>query len=176
VKIQSYEDDMKCPACGPYPDTVIWDGVTLAYGRKHILSSLQPPTFSHQDAKNRSSRYFSKQQLIPTPDVRKLLRKVIVGCSCGQMAKLSGGLDDMCDGDDLDDDEIVDQDSVDPNNGKMTQELLSRVNAIPELLVVLTKINKDLGNMFGNYFGLDKLLARPDVPREYRRLFIQVSV
>ncbi|KAF6757723.1 hypothetical protein DFP72DRAFT_758512, partial [Ephemerocybe angulata] len=45
---QAFTDDMHCPhaGCGDYPDTVIFDGITLAFGRKHISGSLNPPTTS----------------------------------------------------------------------------------------------------------------------------------
>lgn len=44
VRLQVYESDMRCPTCGPTPDHVIWDGMTLAFYKKNRTSTLQPPT------------------------------------------------------------------------------------------------------------------------------------
>ncbi|KAJ6567485.1 hypothetical protein B0H10DRAFT_1758273, partial [Mycena sp. CBHHK59/15] len=43
-KLQILAGDMQCPDCGTHPDDTIWDGVTLAFSRKHLLASLCPPT------------------------------------------------------------------------------------------------------------------------------------
>ena len=32
VSLQAFDDDMRCRRCGTCPDTVIWDGITLAFG------------------------------------------------------------------------------------------------------------------------------------------------
>jgi hypothetical protein len=50
AKLQHLQDDMKCNECGDYPETIIWDGVTLAFGRKHLRSSLEPPTVIGNDS------------------------------------------------------------------------------------------------------------------------------
>jgi hypothetical protein len=50
VLIQSFEKDMSCTLCGPHPKTVIWDGVTLAFDKKHITPTLRPPTTTSIDS------------------------------------------------------------------------------------------------------------------------------
>ncbi|KAJ7211778.1 hypothetical protein B0H12DRAFT_1033424, partial [Mycena haematopus] len=42
VKLQHLEGSMMCPRCGPSPENTIWDGVTLAFNRKHLLPTLDP--------------------------------------------------------------------------------------------------------------------------------------
>ncbi|KAJ3567221.1 hypothetical protein NP233_g6511 [Leucocoprinus birnbaumii] len=32
ARLQEYENDFQCPRCGPFPENVIWDGVSLAFG------------------------------------------------------------------------------------------------------------------------------------------------
>ncbi|TFK57946.1 hypothetical protein BDN72DRAFT_752988, partial [Pluteus cervinus] len=36
VNLQIVNGDMTCPICGPNPRDTIWDGVTLAFSRKHL--------------------------------------------------------------------------------------------------------------------------------------------
>ncbi|KAF8877541.1 hypothetical protein BD779DRAFT_1475196 [Infundibulicybe gibba] len=66
VKLQYLGNDMICPRCGPCPETTIWDGVTLAFNRKHLLPTLEPPTTLHERAISRDKTcYHPGQQLIP---------------------------------------------------------------------------------------------------------------
>ncbi|KAH6905379.1 hypothetical protein BKA70DRAFT_1504505 [Coprinopsis sp. MPI-PUGE-AT-0042] len=78
VSLQRFDNDMSCMHCGPSPQTVIWDGITLAYSRKHVLDSLQPPTASSGLSMVReNTRYVTHQQLIPDALLRKHIRKVL---------------------------------------------------------------------------------------------------
>jgi hypothetical protein len=70
-------DDMICPRCGPTPDTVIWDGITLAYSKKRILDTIYPPTSKHHDAISRDQRYPKHQCLIEDSRLRKLLSSIM---------------------------------------------------------------------------------------------------
>ncbi|KAJ7225309.1 hypothetical protein GGX14DRAFT_348979, partial [Mycena pura] len=65
VKLQYLEGSMMCPRCGPSPENTIWDGVTLAFNRKHLLPTLEPPTtMQSESVKRTTTRYFPKQQLL----------------------------------------------------------------------------------------------------------------
>ncbi|KAH6917652.1 hypothetical protein BKA70DRAFT_1487785 [Coprinopsis sp. MPI-PUGE-AT-0042] len=78
VSIQEFNNDMSCYRCGLSPRTVIWDGITLAYSRKHVLSSLRPPTLTSDLSTIRgNTRYVSNQQLIPDAALRKQIRKAL---------------------------------------------------------------------------------------------------
>ncbi|KAJ7829970.1 hypothetical protein B0H14DRAFT_3088025 [Mycena olivaceomarginata] len=55
VKLQYLDGSMQCPRCGPSPDNTIWDGVTLAFNRKHLLPSLGPPTMPQPESIERST-------------------------------------------------------------------------------------------------------------------------
>ncbi|TFK62329.1 hypothetical protein BDN72DRAFT_733318, partial [Pluteus cervinus] len=57
VNIQRLDGDMVCPQCGPTPSDTIWDGVTLAFNRKHLLSNLAPPTQIQGDAPAHTRKY-----------------------------------------------------------------------------------------------------------------------
>ncbi|KAJ7852089.1 hypothetical protein B0H14DRAFT_2282990, partial [Mycena olivaceomarginata] len=65
VKLQYLEGSMMCPRCGPSPENTIWDGVTLAFNRKHLLPTLEPPTVMQPKSVERTTtRYISNQQLV----------------------------------------------------------------------------------------------------------------
>ncbi|EAU92388.2 hypothetical protein CC1G_00607 [Coprinopsis cinerea okayama7 len=84
VSLQGWENDMACKRCGPSPETVIWDGITVAFGRKHVTSSLRPPTVTSESSLVRKNvKYFPKQQLIGDPHLRKLIRVVLKGPGLG---------------------------------------------------------------------------------------------
>jgi len=73
-------EDMVCPICGPTPKVTIWDGVTLAFGRRHVLPTLHPPTTIVKNAPQRSNtRYPIKPQHLQDKDLRKNLRFVLNG-------------------------------------------------------------------------------------------------
>ncbi|TFK60868.1 hypothetical protein BDN72DRAFT_739206, partial [Pluteus cervinus] len=65
VNLQIRDGDMTCPSCGPSPSTTIWDGVTLSFSRKHLQSSIRPPTTTDDNSPAHNRKYVSHQQLIP---------------------------------------------------------------------------------------------------------------
>ena len=72
---------MTCTICGPNPEEVIWDGVTVAFNKKELRSSLEPPTTTSTDSPIRNSiRYQPAQQLIPEHETRKLILTVLKSC------------------------------------------------------------------------------------------------
>ena len=75
--LQCLDGDMRCPSCGPSPDNVIWDGVSLSFHRKHVLSSLRPPTTIHPTSPIRESQYRT-QTLIISGDLRRTMRNIIL--------------------------------------------------------------------------------------------------
>ncbi|KAF5389205.1 hypothetical protein D9757_003382 [Collybiopsis confluens] len=74
VRLIRFESDKTCPSCGDNPDNVIWDGVSISFGRKHVSSELQPPTVIHKDAPERSSRPVSKPEWLQDIKMRRLIR------------------------------------------------------------------------------------------------------
>ncbi|KAK1222325.1 hypothetical protein PQX77_014832 [Marasmius sp. AFHP31] len=76
VSLQDFSRDMICPKCGPEPETLIWDGVTLGFGRKHLLDSLKPPTHTYPSAPTRQRRYPIKPQLVPDTTREPIRRHV----------------------------------------------------------------------------------------------------
>ncbi|KAK7043833.1 hypothetical protein VNI00_007997 [Paramarasmius palmivorus] len=77
VSVQDLENDLKCPQCGDTPENVIFDGITLGFGRKHVTESLHPPTIVDSDALQRRRRYLPNPQWIIWSE--KGFRKIFVG-------------------------------------------------------------------------------------------------
>jgi hypothetical protein len=74
-----FDGDMQCPECGPYPEQTIWDGTALSLNQKNVLSTLKPPTISDEGSTERSSCYFTKQQVIEDAALRKQVKEIIAG-------------------------------------------------------------------------------------------------
>lgn len=80
--LQHFVGDMSCTLCKGNPDTVIWDGLTLAFGKKHLRDSIRPPTVSHpESAIRRKVSYQPRQQLLRDREVRKCVRDALAGPS-----------------------------------------------------------------------------------------------
>ncbi|KAF8871836.1 hypothetical protein BD779DRAFT_1453446 [Infundibulicybe gibba] len=176
VKLQCYENDMTCPECGPHPENTIWDGVTLAFNRKHLLSSLQPPTTIHEQAVSRDKTcYITGQQLIPDSKLRKVVRRIIVGKALALSTEESNKGDE---GEEEEEGEGEGEDEDDDDESKIIdkayQERMKRAELIPPTCMQLTQINRGLGDIFTTHFGMGPLLDGV-VPNEvYKRLFLQI--
>ena len=76
------DNDLECPSCGPSPEDVIFDGVTLAFGVKHLQSVLAPPTALHESSKIRDKTiYYASQQFIVVTSVQRKDIAAIVNIS-----------------------------------------------------------------------------------------------
>lgn len=183
VKLQSLDGDMTCPKCGPTPEVTIWDGVTLAFNRKHLLPSLEPPTLIHEGALVRDKvRYIHGQQCIPDRDVRKLMRKVLRGPSlilqgAATRKETSGDESESNTGEETEDDTTTgDQKTTVTRSEKAAKELLERAQAIPVLCESLSHVNKGLAQVFKTYFGLEAILNQRPAPEVYKQFFAQVCL
>ncbi|ESK82259.1 hypothetical protein Moror_15500 [Moniliophthora roreri MCA 2997] len=65
--IQDMRDDMLCPDCGDAPENLIWNGVTLLFGRCHLRDMLRPPTYRYPGTLQHFRGRYPKQQWIPDP-------------------------------------------------------------------------------------------------------------
>ena len=160
-RLQCLDTDSNCPECGPDPQDTIWDGVTLAFSQKHMLPSLRPPTTGHPKSLQRQEvRYQTGQQLIKPQSLRKDVRFVIQGRSLA--ISPDGEISD--EGDDEDG----------QSTSKTKQQLVARVEAIPDVCIKLKLVNGALSELFAKYYGVPALLASKEPPAVYRRLFVQV--
>lgn len=157
ARLQHLEVEDECPVCGPIPNDTIWDGITLSFSQKHLLPSLHPPTLSSDKSVRRENvRYHAAQQLVTDSKLRKAVRKVIKGHS------------------------LVLRDSDDFGNEdgdvseKTANELLERINMIPDVCDQLSNLNRALGQLFITHFGISALSAGRTPLGVYQRLFVQV--
>ncbi|KZP10585.1 hypothetical protein FIBSPDRAFT_757998 [Athelia psychrophila] len=161
ARLQDLDSEMLCPVCGPIPEDTIWDGITLAFSQKHLLPSLCPPTISNEHSLQRDNvRYSSHMQYIPDQKLRKSVRKVISGRSLVLHA------DEEVDADDHSESEWTE---------RAAQELLDRVDAIPNVADELGRLHESLKDVFNANFGIEALGAEYKAPAAYCRLFIQLS-
>ncbi|KAK7018643.1 hypothetical protein VNI00_018354 [Paramarasmius palmivorus] len=71
ASLQHMAGDMFCRECGVAPETVIWDGVTVSFAKRHLQDTLQPPTHIPPDAIARDRiRYSSQQWIVSKNDAR----------------------------------------------------------------------------------------------------------
>ncbi|KAJ7781850.1 hypothetical protein DFH07DRAFT_728868 [Mycena maculata] len=166
VKLQYLEGDMMCPRCGPSPESTIWDGVTLAFNRKHLLPTLEPPTVSQSGSIDRSStKYVTGQQLLAERRVRGLVRQ-----------------EDSSEGEDEEDDDADDdhrpasgrnRTRAERAEARARAEILQRLDAIPLAVQALKTLDLALGDLFDAQFGEGTVTRGDPAPDVYRRFFIQ---
>ena len=162
IQLQHLDVELQCPKCGLIPQDTIWDGVTLAFGRKHLLPSLCPPTISHKNSLRRDNvRYYSNLQWIPDQKLRKGIRKVIQGRSLVLQSE-------------DEDDEADHSQSRTHMTEQAQRDLLHRIEVIPGVQDGMGKVDKSLEDVFGAYFGIQTLGAGIEPPAAYRRLLMQV--
>jgi CxC4 like cysteine cluster associated with KDZ transposases len=181
-----------CPSCGPTPKTTIWDGVTLAFGRKHVQTSLEPPTTLVPGSSTRSRvRYIYTQQCIAKKELRTLLRKVLVGTSLigalkegGQTTESSGeepptsedDEEERTDGDSSSASQTAGQRRKAALVAKKEKEYAERLAVIPGVLAALRRIDWGLAANFNRWFGLAALSTKCEAPSPYQRFFKQVCL
>jgi hypothetical protein len=193
AKLLHLEGDMRCPQCGPSPENTIWDGVTLAFNRKHLLPTLQPPTVLHEDSILREkAHYLGCQQLLSDKALRKLMRKVLTGPSLvlagspvsdqsnvtteeavGVEGEGIGGGDDDDDGDIEGYLQRVVGRRERTAKDRAKEDLFSRLEVIPSVHTKLLLVDTGLAEVFDRHYRLRTVTSVP-VPGVYSRLFMQV--
>ncbi|KAJ6477493.1 hypothetical protein DFH09DRAFT_951952 [Mycena vulgaris] len=180
ARLLQLDGDMLCPKCGPSPETTIWDGVTLAFNRKHLLPSLEPPTISQEASVVRdATRYVSDQQLLPHAASRKLIRKVVNGppllFGAGlDIDTLSAPIQMEEDGEEEEEEEEEGGIQV-SKSSKKKKELLERLEAIPVAISRLAGTNEPLSRLFTLHFGTTSVVRKIVAPDCYKRFFMQIS-
>ncbi|KAJ3561055.1 hypothetical protein NP233_g10431 [Leucocoprinus birnbaumii] len=164
ASLQRFDNDFQCPKCGPLPDNIIWDGVSLAFSRAQLSGSLEPPTSTSSSSPVcPSTRYLPKQQAIPNPSLWKRIREVIA------METLE---------------EIADKATSSKANSRRssTSQSQQAVNAVSGhidnvALVVeqLGQYNADLANLFNRWFGVAAYHNGLKPPTAVKHFFRQVA-
>jgi len=144
--VQAMDGDMSCPVYGPTPENVIWEGVSLAFHRKHILPSLQPPIVVNENSLERQSKHVS-QSLIKSAEVRRNVRKVIKANWAP-----------------------TNSDNATPSFEQLTE----RFGLIQTTVGALREIKQELGDYFNNHYGIETLASEKKPSTEIAQLFQQV--
>ncbi|KAF6765620.1 hypothetical protein DFP72DRAFT_798270 [Ephemerocybe angulata] len=170
MSIQAFENDMQCARCGPYPETVIWDGVTLAFHKKHLSSTLAPPTILHPLSFRRPLvKRVKKQQTVVDPMLRKKIRKVLE-----MFTKSNSRRQQESDQEDDDTLEKAEVTNGEEETGGAEEGLSGEVDKVREGLHVLCPA---LEMLFLDKFGFRARAETPmkSVPRAYSRFFLQIA-
>jgi hypothetical protein len=162
---------MVCPICGPEPARVIFDGITLAFSRKHLTKTLKPPTSIDEFSPVRRSKPVKQQMALPDRALRALIRKVIAGPFVVTEKKMTSA--NLQDSDDSDGEPTVAPGQV--GSSKLLKEVIERVRAVPKVLEGLYLANASLGNLFQKYFGAQNLESGKKIPGELVSLFREVG-
>lgn len=171
ASLQCFGDEMQCPGCGPEPSAVIFDGVSIAFGKKHLTQTLKPPTLSDDYSPIRICRPVPGQAAIRDKSLRSRIRKVINGCSLIlSPEKLGQQVLSTESGSDAEEE---------PESSRVTEkvlkEVVERIDLMPEVVRGLSTIHSCLGNLFHKYCGEQRLAAKLSPPRAMVHLFREVS-
>lgn len=170
VDLQAYDNDMICNKCGVYPETTIWDGVTVAFGQKHVTGNLVPPTTKLPGAITRTkTRNQPKQKLIGDITLRRAIRQALnrPNITSGQ----KDGRDRMGGGSDGEGDSEADDTDVN-----------EQVDELKEYFLLLDKVSAGihkecpaLAELFNEVFGASAMLEKNSkISTRYASFFKQV--
>ena len=161
AKLQHLQEDMKCAKCGDYPETVIWDGITLAFGRKHLQSSLEPPTKFATNAPVHHSRYLHNLQLIQDAGLRKQIRQMV----SKPAAMLNTDSDSGCEG------------GQRPNlkKDKLVEAAIAHVKLVHDVHLALASICPELSNLVQKNYGPEAFANDVQVHPALKELLRQVG-
>jgi hypothetical protein len=151
-RLQLLDADMTCKICGPTPETVIWDGVTVAFGQKHLLDTLRPPTVTDVLSPVREKVVYNpRQEFLIDKNMRKKLRTIATAKPLSLRMGEEGGR-------------------------QRAEQAFEHVEMAKTLLDYLTSISKPLGEYFNAHFGLHAYSHSISASPAVRDLFKQVSI
>ncbi|KDR65668.1 hypothetical protein GALMADRAFT_148490 [Galerina marginata CBS 339.88] len=94
VRLLQLDKNTVCSKCGPSPEALIFDGVSISFSRRNMLSSIQPPTIIHptKSSVRECTIRVRNQQFIPDLTLRKQIRMVLSGPSLFAKGFMSEGI------------------------------------------------------------------------------------
>jgi hypothetical protein len=170
AKLQGFTNDMSCPTCGPSPENTIWDGITLAFHRKHLIPSLQPPTTINEHSLQRDQcRYLRNQQCLLDKHARKLVHTVITSRPHNLKSK------DFRQHSETESDDVTVASA--PKQDARTIEGASKyAEAVTAAISKLREVNVGVEDIFTRWYGPETFTAhKAIVPVVYKQLFLQVG-
>jgi hypothetical protein len=154
ARLLSLTDDMRCTKCGPAPTVTIWDGVTLSFSRKNLLSTLQPPTLvgTHSEIKG-LVRTEAGLQFISDRSLRKDVNTILQGPG-------------------------MELPSIEPGAGQPSQSvvnMMERIGLLPGVAKRLMDVDASIGNAFESWVVNCVLFERRKPHQSHKDLLIQVE-
>lgn len=178
AKLLRLEGDMVCGLCGPSPEVVIADGVTLTFHQKHLLSSIKPPTVVTSDAPRKVSvKPITNGQCLTDRKLRKDIRTVLTGSLA--KPKIPQRTEIFAEADDEDGE---DSDGLDSPKKRTASERrrraawLARYDLIPSVIDRLKMVEESLGKLFETHYSQRQIGLEISAPEAYADFFLQVSV
>ncbi|KAJ3554915.1 hypothetical protein NP233_g12325 [Leucocoprinus birnbaumii] len=170
ARLQQFAGDFVCPDCGPHPENVLWDGVTLAFHQKHLLDSIRPPTSISANPPLRPNvKYFPHQQLLPSPDLRKALRKAI---RMGSIETITERIEEAKK-------EHPKKNGKSKGGTRLVDDILDELDWHLECVMTLSQdlkeVNEGLAEMFVQFYGVAAYRLGTEVPREIQEFFEQIA-
>lgn len=179
VQLVDFSNDMKCFVCGPEPEAVIFDGVTLAFSKKHLTTSLCPPTSIDESSPQRNSRYSTHQPIIKDKKLRSQLRLVVTGKAIqvrlSDLEALDKGSGSNPERRSNSDDSESEEEVLATKKAGIKSDI-TRLKAIPEVREQLSKVYPQLGSLFHKYCGLGRLASGRSPPPPYLAFFREVGI
>ncbi|KAF5331969.1 hypothetical protein D9611_008841 [Ephemerocybe angulata] len=164
VSIQAFEGDMACSRCGPSPDNVIFDGVTVAFDKNRLTSTITPPTEVPPGSWDRPLvKNMTMQQLIPDAGIRKAIRLVMDSIRSPSKATPGNSRATVIPEEAQPEDLAI--------NGTQEADIL-RIDYVCEALMELCPA---LCALFLEHCGYVAYRDKKPVPRVYRSFFLQVA-
>ncbi|KAF9522519.1 hypothetical protein CPB83DRAFT_733749, partial [Crepidotus variabilis] len=148
--------DMRCPKCGPTPQVTIWDGVTLSFSRKNLLSSLEPPTFvNNQSEAKPATRAETNLQFLSDRSLRKDIVTLYQGPTL-VLPPLPSNKDNK-------------------ETSIAAETMMKRISLIPGIVTRLAEIHPSLGRSFDQWSGTQLIFGRAKPHSVHRQFFLQIA-
>ncbi|KAJ3572572.1 hypothetical protein NP233_g2987 [Leucocoprinus birnbaumii] len=163
--LQQFDNDFQCPQCGPLPDNIIWDGVSLAFSRAQLSGSLEPPMSTSSSSPVRpSTRYLPKQQVIPNPKLREMIREAIVMDTLEEIANKATSSKGNS------------RRSSTPQPQQAVNTVSGHIDNVALVVEQLGHYNADLVSLFSRWFGVTAYHNGLSPPTAVKIFFRQVAV
>ncbi|KAF5319806.1 hypothetical protein D9611_012830 [Ephemerocybe angulata] len=170
VSVQAFEKDMSCVRCGTSPETVIWDGVTVAFDKNRLASTLAPPTqLTSQSFRRPLVKNKPGQQLIKDATLRKQIRAIIATLKDRVQATAA---------EDSYNDSGIPQDTAIPSEAieaPCADTVLSDTQRIDEVLQSLSSLCPAVCTLFMEFCGYTAYAKRRPPPPLFRSFFLQIA-
>lgn len=174
INLVVLDGDMYCSQCGTTPKVTIWDGVTLAFNRRHILTTLHPPTTVTEESPRKDNmKPLPGLQCIPEKSLRKDIREVLNGPQL-YAPNAADLVPPSYDG------LTPEQQAVAQRRYEAVMQqgksILARIDKVPAVIEQLSEVDMNLAAFFDHHFGMQAIFLGNKTPRIYTKLFLQVSL